>query len=77
MVSDAMVKMCKELTHILLPIEPKKKSFIRNSYHLKEMPSEVVLEEGEHLVSFDIDCMYPSIPREAALEVVYRKLQKD
>jgi len=77
MVNDAMVRMCKELTRILLPIEAKAKSFIRDSYHLKEMLSEVVLEEGDRLVSFDIDCMYPSIPREAALEVVYRKLQKD
>jgi hypothetical protein len=77
MVDDTTVKMCKQLTQILLPIESKAKSFIRDSYHLKEMLDKVSLEEGDCLASFDIDCMYPSIPRKAALEIVYRKLQRD
>ena len=38
------------------------------------MPS---LEEDDQIVSYDVVALYPSIPQEEALDLVYEKLNAD
>ena len=63
-IDDPTYLLCKELTQILLPIKEKAESFIRNSYHLKEILSKANLQNFRRLIqiSFDMSNIYPSIP---------------
>ena len=49
-IDDPTYLLCKELTRILLPIKEKAESFIRNSYHLKEILSKVDLQNFRRLI---------------------------
>ena len=63
-------KICKELTRILKPISESGRSYIKNTYDLKEMLKEVNLDEDCLMASLDIVGLYPSIPLKKALEVI-------
>ena len=76
-VDDPTYKICKELTRILKPISKSGRSYIKNTYDLKEMMKEVNLDEGCLMASLDIVGLYPSIPLKKALEVIREKLEAD
>ena len=61
----------------LLPIKEKAESFIRNSYHLKQMISELNIPGRLVQISYDTCNMYPSIPIDETLEITLRELEKD
>ena len=76
-VDDPTYNICKELTRILKPISESGKSFIKNTYALKEMIKNVNLDEDCLMASLDIVGLYPSIPLKKALEVIREKLEAD
>jgi hypothetical protein len=60
-----------------------KKYAVKGVYRLKDSEefvskmSEVSVEEGEELVSFDVVALYPSVPQEEAIELVRQELSAD
>ena len=71
-IDDPTYILCKVLTEILNPIDEKAKSFIKNSYHLKELLVPIKMGRNYVLVSFDVTALYPSIPMEKALKVALK-----
>jgi hypothetical protein len=61
----------------LKPISESGKSFIKNTYALKEMIKNVNLDEDCLMASLDIVGLYPSIPLKKAREVTHQKLEAD
>ena len=61
-VNDPTYKICKELTRILKPISESGRSYIKNTYDLKEMVNEGNLDGDCLMASLDIVGLYPSIP---------------
>ena len=74
---DRNYKICKELTDILNPIDEKGHSFVKDTYHFKEMLAQVEMQHGFMVGSLDIVGMFPNIPVKKALEVVREELEND
>jgi len=67
-VDDPTYLICKELTRILNPLDEAGDSFIRDSFHLKDMLKDVEIDEFCRLASLDIKSLYPKVPVKKALE---------
>ena len=76
-IDDPSYKICAELTRILNPIDAKGESFIKDTYHFKEMLADVDMMEEYTIGSLDIIGMFPNVPVKKTLEVVREELQKD
>ena len=76
-IDDPSYKICKELTDILNPITEKGDSFVKDTYHFKEMLAQVEMQHGFMVGSLDIVGMFPHIPVKKALEVVREELEND
>ena len=50
---------------------------IKNSKEFVDQLKDVKLKEGETLVSFDVVALYPSVPQDEALDIVFHKLKND
>jgi hypothetical protein len=75
--NDPSYNICKILTCLLNPIEQAGQSYVRDSYHLKEMLTGIKISERSKLVSFDVKALYPSIPIRKALEIIEHELNND
>ena len=67
----------KHISQIIKPYDEENEYRIRNSEELVERLGELKVEEDEVLVSYDVVALYPSIPQQEAIEVVYDKLKND
>ena len=76
-IDDPTYNICKELTKILQPISSAGKSYIKNTYALKAMLSDINLDKDCLMASLDIVGLYPSVPVKKALEIVRKKLEED
>jgi hypothetical protein len=76
-VNDPTYKVCKILTDILSSLATTGKSYIENSYDLKNSLSKLSIDPVDIQVSFDVVALYPSIPIPKALECVRRRLLSD
>jgi hypothetical protein len=65
------------LTDIINPIDGKGKSFIRDTYHFKEMLQEVEVREDDIIGSLDVVGMFPNIPVKKTLSIVKEELHND
>ena len=50
---------------------------IKNSKEFVDQLKDVKLNEEETLVSFDVVALYPSVPQDEALDIVFHKLKND
>ena len=69
-IDDPSYKVCEELTKILNPIDEKGDSFIRDTYHFKEMLDGIGIMKDDLMGTLDIVGMFPNIPVKKTLEVV-------
>ena len=76
-IDDPPYKICKELQIIIHPLALKAKSYIKDSYHFKQILKEIIIEDHFIQLSFDVRSLYPSVPVKQTLSLVQRKLQKD
>ena len=76
-IDDPSYKICEELTRILNPIDEKGDSFIRDTYHFKEMLGGVGIMKDDLMGTLDIVGMFPNISVKKTLEVVRGELQND
>jgi len=76
-IDDPSYKICAELTKILNPIDEKGESFIKDTYHFKEMLESVKVLDEYTIGALDIVGMFPNVPVKKTLEVVREELQKD
>ena len=76
-IDDPSYKICQELTRILNPIDEKGESFIRDTYHFKELVNNLGVQEEDLIGSLDIVGMFPNVPLKKTLEVVREELHND
>jgi len=78
-IDDPSYSICKVyvLTDIINPIDEKGKSFIRDTYHFKEMLQEVEVREDDIIGSLDVVGMFPNIPVKKTLSIVKEELHND
>ena len=76
-IDDPSYKVCEELTRILNPIDEKGDSFIRDTYHFKEMLDGIGIMKDDLMGTLDIVGMFPNIPVKKTLEVVREELLND
>ena len=74
---DPTYKLCKELQKIIHPLAIRAKSYIKDSFHFKQMLKEVEIQEHFIQLSFDIRSLFPSIPIKPTLTLIHEKLQND
>ena len=67
----------KYISKIIKVYAGKNEFSVRNSKHFVEMIKDIVVEEEETLVSYDIKALYPSVPQDEAIQVVYDELKQD
>ena len=76
-IDDPSYKSCQELTRNLNPIDEKGESFIRDTYHFKELVNNLGIQEEDLIGSLDIVGMFPNVPLKKTLEVVREELHND
>ena len=76
-IDDPTYQICKELTRILNPLDESGDSYIKDSFHLKDMLKEIEIDEFCRLASLDIKSLYPKVPVKKALECVREALEAD
>ena len=76
-IDDPTYKICKELQKIIHPLATKAKSFIKDSFHFKEMLKEIKIEDNYIQLSFDVRSLFPSVPIRQTLSLIQNKLQND
>ena len=59
------------------PIDEKGESFIRDTYHFKELVNNLGVQEEDLIGSLDIVGMFPNVPLKKTLEVVREELHND
>ena len=74
---DPTYNLCKELQKIIHPLAIRAKSYIKDSFHFKQMLKEVEIQEHFIQLSFDIRSLFPSIPIKPTLAMIHNKLQND
>ena len=55
-------KKCKVLTDIINPIDEKGESYIKDTYHFKELLEQVEFEENDIIGSLDRVGMFSNVP---------------
>ena len=73
-IDDPAYKVCKELQKIIHPLALKPKSYIKDSYHIKQRLKEIAIEE--HFIQL-VWFLFPSVPVKQTLSLVQGKLQRD
>jgi len=63
-------KISKALKPILKSLQGRSGQYVKNSYELKERVKGWRIERDETIVSYEVVSLYPSIPIEAALDLV-------
>ena len=58
------------LTDIINPLDEKGDSYIKDTYHFKELLAQVDIEKDDIIGSLDVVGMFPNIPVRKSLEVV-------
>jgi len=76
-IDDPTYKICKELQKIIHPLATKAKSFIKDSFHFKEILNEIEIEDNYTQISFDVRSLFPSVPIRQTLSLIQNKLQND
>ena len=61
-IDDPSYKICQELTRILNPLDEKGESFIRDTYHFKELLSALEVQDTDLMGFLDVVGMFPNIP---------------
>ena len=67
----------KYISKILLKYVGKTPYYIKNSAHFAEKVKDLRVEEDEVLVSYDVTALYPSVPQDEALDIIYQTLSQD
>ena len=65
------------LTDIINPIHEKGESYIKDTYHFKELLEKVEFEENDVIGSPDIVGMFPNVPVKKTLEVASEEFRND
>jgi len=76
-IDDPSYRICKVLTDIINPLDEKGDSYIKDTYHFKELLAQVQIEEGDIIGSLDVVGMFPNVPVKKTLEVVGEELCND
>ena len=67
----------KYISSIIRTYIGKSKHYVKNSSHFAEMIKDLRVENDEILVSYDVTALYPSVPQDEAIELVYEKMRND
>ena len=67
----------KYISKILQKYVGKTPYYVKNSAHFAEKIKDLRVEEDEVLVSYDVTALYPSVPQDEAIDIIYQKLSQD
>ena len=65
------------ISRILLQYVGKTEYHVKNSSHFVQMIKDLKVEEDEILVSYDVTALYPSVPQEEAINIIYETMVND
>ena len=65
------------ISRILLQYVGKTEYHVKNSSHFVQMIKDLKVEEDEILVSYDVTALYPSVPQEEAINIIYETMAND
>ena len=63
------------IAQIIKPLAESNEFRIKNSQHFVDSIKDLVIADDETLVSYDITALYPSVPQDEAIELIYYKLR--
>ena len=67
----------KELASIICPLVGQSPHHFKNTPHFVQHITEVKLESGEVMTSYDVKALFTSIPMDPSINIVQQKLQQD
>ena len=70
-------EMDKHLTKIIKTYIGNNKYYIKNTQHFVNEIKDITIEDNETLISYDVKALYPSVPTDETLDLIYKKLIND
>lgn len=67
----------KFISNIIKTYIGKSPYYVKNSAHFTSMIKDLKVEEDESLVSYDVTALYPSVPQDEAIEIIYDIMKRD
>ena len=67
----------KYISSIIRTYTGKSEYYVKNSKHFVDMIKDLRVENDEILVSYDVTALYPSVPQDEAIELIYEKMKND
>ena len=67
----------RSLADILTPLVGNTPQHVKNSQHLAETVTEILIEEDETFMSHDVKSLFTNIPIQKALDIVRERLTDD
>ena len=67
----------KYISKIIQKYTGKTEHYIKNSTDFAEKIKDLKVEDDEILVSYDVTALYPSVPQDEAIEIVYQLMKED
>ncbi len=67
----------KHIANIIKPLAGNTEYHVRNTKHFVDSVKDIHVADNEILVSYDVTALYPSVPQDEAIELIYQKLKAD
>ena len=76
--TSSVAKECdKYIGKVIQKYTGKSPYYVKDSAHFAEMIKDLTVDEDEILVSYDVTALYPSVPQEEAIEIIYQIMKDD
>ncbi|KAL0842148.1 hypothetical protein ABMA28_014324, partial [Loxostege sticticalis] len=66
--------LAKHVAGVLQPLVGKTPSFVKDSFHFRDIVKSIRLEPGDLMVSFDVESLFTNVPLKDCIEVIKDKL---
>ena len=67
----------KYIASVISPLAGQTDSYVSNSKHFVEMLEDVLVDDGETLVSFDVSSLFTNVPIGEAVDIIRGRLEED
>ena len=76
-IKSPIYQLAKYVASVISPLAGMTNSYVSNSKHFVEMMEDVLVDEGETMMSFDVSSLFTNVPIGEAVDIIRARLEED